>query len=269
MTRRIGPFRALEHNFEIAAPTDIAELFAECLGDLIVEGPVESSLRIRRRGTKWALETEQGQRHWGSLGHTVAHVLERMNSAAAHSTEGIALHAASVLTPGGVVGFVGHSGAGKSTLAAACVRAGLGYVADEVTAVSPWELVADPYHRPIGLRRDGARALGIEYPDSPDGRFALVYPWRVGGRGHLAASGPLLGLAFVSHSEEGSEPVELRPAHALARLVTHVLGATGRERELFWIANDLVRRIPVVELIYSSPEHGVQMVTELARGWVP
>ena len=63
------------------------------------------------------------------------------------------LRAAAIDTSAGVIALAGQSGAGKSTLAATAVLDGYGYVAYEISAVSPDDLIVHPFHRPIAQRR--------------------------------------------------------------------------------------------------------------------
>ena len=108
--------------------------------------------------------------------------LDAANQAAIDAAPGcVPLHAAAIDTAAGVIAIAGQSGAGKSTLCAAAVLAGYPYVADEIAAVSTRRPAGAPFHRPIGLRRGGAAAIGVDYPESPDGRYDFVYPWPVTG----------------------------------------------------------------------------------------
>ena len=112
----------------------------------------------------------------------------------------LVLHASAIESASGVIAFVGRSGAGKSTLAAASVAAGYRYVADEITAVDPRTLDVLPFARPIGIRRGGAAALGIDYPKADDGRFDLVYPLVIDEPNALSDGGRLAGLLLVGWS---------------------------------------------------------------------
>jgi len=91
-----------------------------------------------------------------------------------------------------------QSHSGKSTLAAAAVLAGYPYVADEITAVSPDDLSVRRFHRPIGLRRGGSGAVGVEYPTGPDDRYQFVCPWEVGEGCSLSSLCTLSGIVLVS-----------------------------------------------------------------------
>ena len=158
------------------------------------------------------------------LGSLVARVLEYVNQRAAASlTAEVPLHAAGVRTAGGgVIALAGTSGAGKSTLGAAAMLAGWGFLAEEIAAVDPVSLAVRPYHRPIGLRRGGAGALGIEYPDVADGRYSDVYPWPVP-VDRRVTSGTLLGIALVHRNEGEVAITEVGQARALAELVEHTV----------------------------------------------
>ena len=87
--------------------------------------------------------------------------LAEANHAAVQAAVGcVPLHGSAIDSVAGVIVLAGRSMAGKSTLAAAAVLAGYPYVADELAAISPDDFTVRPYHRPIGLRRGGASAIG-------------------------------------------------------------------------------------------------------------
>lgn len=202
-------------------------------------------------------------------GSDLRHELEAANLDAARSAVGcVPLHAAAIDSTAGVIALAGRSGSGKSTLAAAAVLAGYGYVADEVTVVSPEELRVRPFHRPIGLRRGGAQAIGISYPDSPDGRYESVYPWNVSGRGVLSAGGTLRGIVLVDRRAE-TEPAigAVDVPKAMVELCQHTVIPDEQLGEAFGFLEQIVRVVPVVRMTYATVEESLVLLGRLVERW--
>jgi hypothetical protein len=269
---RSGRFRALDFVFDVRAPGEITVLADEWFADLVVNPSsprttpptTHSTIDVRQRRGGWSVRDVEGVEGPGDLGDAVAQVIHLVNQGALRSlTGGVCLHSAAVATDGGVVALVGVSGAGKSTLAAAAVRRGLGYVADEIVAINP-EGTVRPFHRPIGLRAGGAAAVAVAIPEASDGRFDVVYPWRPPSSA-LDPGGPLVGVClvrYVSGTTDGDvspEPVgwtSVRPAEALVELsagafAMHVDGIDG-DRARFRQLASLVSRVPVARLTYGA-----------------
>jgi hypothetical protein len=195
--------------------------------------------------------------------------LEALNLEAARKAVGcVPLHAASIDTSSGVIALAGQSGAGKSTLAAAAVLAGYGYVADEISAVSPDDLVVRPFHRPIGLRRGGAEAIGIPYPASSDGRSDDVYPWNVAGHGELSPGGPLVGIVLVERTGRGTPSLaDVIAAQALAALSQHTVIHDDDLAAGFAALDRIVRSVPVVRMTYTTTDESLALLGQLVERW--
>ena len=195
--------------------------------------------------------------------------LDAANIAAAQAAVGcVPLHAASVETAAGVIAFAGQSHSGKSTLAAAAVLAGYPYVADEITAVSPDDLSVRPFHRPIGLRRGGAGAIGVDYPTAPDDRYQFVYPWDVG-EGHArSAGGTLAGIALVAWGASAEPAIgEVSPALALTQLTQHAVVHDEIYGPAFNGLNRIVRAVPIVTMTYSTTAQSLELLALLVERW--
>lgn len=137
-------------------------------------------------------------------GMAAATVVWRLNAIACETTGHVLLHGACVAGRGGAVVLPGGRGAGKSMLAAACVRAGLSYLSDELVALDRRTGAVAPYAKPLGLQGErlvpasslGPVAAGAVNPT------ALAFPrYRPGADGSqepLDRSWAL--LALVAHA---------------------------------------------------------------------
>lgn len=193
--------------------------------------------------------------------------LDAANQAAIDAAPGcVPLHAAAIDTTAGVIAIAGQSGAGKSTLCAAAVLAGYPYVADEIAAISPDDLVVRAFHRPIGLRRGGAAAIGVEYPDTPDGRYEVVYPWTV--TGALSPGGRLAGIVLVRRSTVDGPAIETvsGPA-ALLEMSQHTVIADELLGVGFVGLDRIVRAVPVARLTYDTAAQAIDLLGELVDRW--
>jgi hypothetical protein len=195
--------------------------------------------------------------------------LEAANVEAARAAVGhVPLHAASVDQAGAVVALAGRSRAGKSTLAAAAVLAGYGYVSDEITAVSPVDLRVRPFHRPIGLRRGGAAAIGVDYPDSDDGRYDQVYPWDVGDELTRSAGGTLVGIILVEWGDDHKPRLDdVAPALGLVELSQHTVIPDEQLAPAFGGLDSIVRRVPIARMQYKATAEGLDLLAEAMGRW--
>lgn len=193
--------------------------------------------------------------------------LDAANQAAIDAAPGcVPLHAAAIETAAGVIAIAGQSGAGKSTLCAAAVLAGYPYVADEIAAISPDDLTVRPFHRPIGLRRGGAAAIGVEYPDAPDGRYDVVYPWAV--TGPLSPGGRLAGIVLVRRSTIDGPSIEtVSGPTALLEMSQHTVIADELLGVGFVGLDRIVRAVPVARLTYDTAAQGINLLAELVDRW--
>lgn len=262
---------ALDHEFVVEAPEPLAHILETSLAPIAVassEARGAERIVIRRDGDEgWVMRLDGVDFRPTPPGRLVAGLLEHINRRAAESVvRGVPLHAAAVAHPdGGVIALAGSSGSGKSTLCAAAVRAGWGFVAEEVTAVSDDDREVRPYHRPIGLRAGGAAAVGIPIPDAD--WFDEVYPWPVPVEARRNG-GALLGIAMVERTDGDGDAVDVPPSRALAELVEHTVVPThDRIVQVFRALDRLVRVVPVVRLSAGAPSSTIELLDELSRTW--
>jgi len=255
-------FAALDRTFSLRGSSSVASLLDDALLDLRVDEPATHHLSVRRTATgRWKVSWDGTLGYVGREDHLALYdALITLNDQAAASgaQHGPVLHGGCVEVEGRAVAFVGHSGTGKSTLTAAMVRAGHGYIADEVTAIDP-DTVVRPFHRPIGLRPNSSAVLGSERPDGP---FDTIYPLRVGnGWGPLSAGAPLAAVFLVQRGDGVQHSTQqLEPAEALFRLTNETLGGTGNETSMFRHLEWLVHRVPVMRLAYAEVDQAVEYI---------
>jgi hypothetical protein len=94
------------------------------------------------------------------------------------------VHAGVVAHAGRAWVVPGTSGHGKTTLTAALVKAGFGYISDEVLAIDRVSHAVYPFRRPLALSHDVWPLLGLDAALRPDpGRERLVAPAVLGSGG--------------------------------------------------------------------------------------
>jgi hypothetical protein len=265
----VGRFSAIGPVVELHAPRALTPLLRDALADLAVDRAPDVRVDIRRDVLgRWSVRTDGRTEALlgGSPDLGFYEAIGSISDIAARSAAGsdVVLHASCAEVGGTAVAMAGASGAGKSTLAAALTLAGHGFLADEVTALRP-DGVVRPFHRPIGLRADGAAALGLDVPAGP---FEYTYPLRVGGRATLSAGAALGAVVLVQRRDESLSVELLDPARALFQLANMTLGTTGHERPMFARLDALVRAVPTYELHYGDVADGVRLVEGLVADLV-
>ena len=210
----------------------------------------------------------------------------------AHSSDRALLHAGAVRRPGGgLVVLPGQTNAGKSTLTAGLVRAGWGYLTDELVGITPGTGEAGGYRKALSLdpgawplfpeaapastptRTDAAPAEpaqpGASPAPGPDG--PTPGEWLVDPRAlHPdALDGPPQGevvLVVFPRFETGAVTAaeSLSPARALVELLRHRVGGDPIDPAEFDTLVDLARRVPTFVLTTGGLSPAVERVATLA-----
>ena len=270
MITAAATYRGLDHTFSLHAPPPIDAIASCALVGLAVSpehGDDVHEMTVLR-DDRGGFCVGGRPRSSVPLGRAVAELFEHINRAVADSvTMELPLHGATVGYRGRFVALVGPSGSGKSTLAAAAVSTGWTFVAEEVSAVDPVARVVRSYHRPIGLRKAGAAAIGVSIPSEPDGRWDEVFPW-VPPEASRQDEGVLAGVVLLRRDGPAPTWTELRPAEALVALVENsVVPSDERVASAFRRAEQLARTVPVVRLSIDSADDGVTALHDLLRSW--
>jgi hypothetical protein len=152
------------------------------------------------------------------LDYLVWHV----NSAALrHCPDRLLVHAGSVVAPGGgAVLLVGTSGAGKSTTVATLVRAGWGFLSDELAVIDPATGLVEPHPRPISLK-PGSPALTKDLSAGIGG--ATYVPADVLRRGSMATPEPCRAVVRLDGFDEVPSVSRISRGAAVAAMAAQVL----------------------------------------------
>jgi hypothetical protein len=214
--------------------------------------------------------------HTEDVASAIAWLSWDINRAVAEeSTSYLLMHSGAVAVPGGGEGGVllpGAAGSGKSTLVAALVRAGLGYLSDELVALDLPGAALVPFPRTIVLKKGSFELLGDLRPWSVDASGPLrtaiateedpgVEPAHSGGdevrylrpndiRASAVGTRCAPGIVVLPRYSPGgsSRPRRLAPSEAFLRLVTNAInlgrhGCVGAR-----VLADLVERCDCYEL---------------------
>lgn len=261
--------RALDALVCVEAPDPIAAIFEDLFTDLaapdvVIDDDIPS---IRWRAVdaeSWQVSLGAGGSSITDVGDGLAESIVAINRIAAASVAfgQTVLHAGAFEVGGAAIAVTGASGAGKSTLVAAALKLGHGYLADEVCAIDPASCWVRPYHRPIGLRPEGAKGIGVAIPVHPLEPFGEVYPWVASRHGRLVETAPLRLLAFVERRPGPAVLTTMSPADALIDLTNLSLGTDGFERDMFCRLDHLVRNVTCVTVAYENSFDAVEALAE-------
>jgi hypothetical protein len=152
---------------------------------------------------------------------------------AVRSRRGLFLHAGAVVWNGRAIVLPGTSRSGKTTLVAELVRAGAGYLSDELAVIRADRVV--PYPKPLSVRDPRERGR-----QSPLGVSSL---------GGWQERRPVpVGLVVLTEYEPGAtwRARTLSPGRALLSLVSHAVCARITPQEVLGALERLVRSAPVL-----------------------
>lgn len=239
---------------DVRAPRRLRAALCSSVRDL--QGPPAATATFRRRAPRrFRLQigelvvdgTAAACMHEALIEHS------RQVSAAAARAH-IVLAGSAVARAERAVVLAGHTGSGATTLAAAALQRGWTFLSDDVVVVAPDTASVVPFHRPLGLRADRARMLGLavvrdRWPKAsaaplPASTFAELAP--------ATNLGALVVLERDDQSPAAPELTSLSPAEALARLTTLTLAAGGHEVRMFRELHGLVETTDAFVLRYRD-----------------
>jgi len=268
--RRLFTVRALYSDVVLAGPPEAVELLSTTLSALgprpVPAGrPVDIEWMAVAPGV-WDVHLGQsGTFHNSTTAEALSETMGAINRCAARQlpAEVLGLHAGVFATDRGAIAVCGASGAGKSTLVAAAVRHGHQYVADEVCAVRGAAFAAPevlPYLRPIGLRREGAAALGIR-TEVPHVSSHESLPWNPEPEAIAHDPVRLSAIALVRRQDGAADVHSLGAAAGMVALAEHLM--RDLDHDGFHQLAALARTVPIVEVRYRNAAGAVQALTEI------
>lgn len=176
--------------------------------------------------------------------HAVAWLLWHVTQSVVEASgEHLLLHAAAVEAPAGTVILPGPPNVGKTTFTVALVRAGLGYLTDEIVAIPAHDADVMAFPRPMTVEAESWVALATLYPTAsswvvePEAEVALPSSPGEGPWWHIQATRirpDALGragrpTALVFPSYQPGAPTRLEPmatAEAVLELATNAFNLT-------------------------------------------
>ena len=197
------------------------------------------------------------------------HVLWHMSRMPEQTEDFLLIHAGSVVTSAeeGVL-LPADSGSGKTTLVAALIRAGFGFLSDEIGVIDHHAGLLRPYPRALNFKRGSERLFPDLWP--PD--EARTVPR---GEGYLradairpdvmAGSSELRFVIFPRYAEgAATEVAPLGAAHTLEGLFANTLNrkAYGGRRALPDLA-DVVREAKSYTIVSGDVQEAVQALKEI------
>lgn len=185
--------------------------------------------------------------------------------------DSVNLHAAGLVPPGrsGCIVVPGAPGAGKSSLATAALRAGWGYLSDELISIDA-DGVAHPYAKPLTLKR-GTRALYDEQIDFATQTLTerqmrwYVRPDLVGGE--LAPPSTPDALAFSTYDPDVATTAEtLSATETLVELGANCQDQLDADGRLFVRLARLAATTPAVRMTQRHLGEALEILCDLPSG---
>lgn len=233
-----GPYAALDHLFTVSVPTGddtvdgLVDEVHRVLAHLTVTATIARSQYVVTRlpdGLSLTLDDEPIEAG-PAPAHVLAMLLWDINRRAVSATsDHVILHAGAITVSGGAIALPAAMEAGKTTLVTGLVRAGCGYLSDELAALPAPDVSVRPYPKAISLDPGSWPLFPDLQPDPAQGDWSPTQ-WLVDAdRIHAGAVRldpvPLRGVVFPRHRPGGDTAIQrLRPPEALRALAMCAFG---------------------------------------------
>ena len=271
-------YAALDHRFDIrcdhpALAEELARIFAPLRApgatadvhyEVVIGQPERPPYRLLADGEE-LLSSRRASR---PLGHLLHHVNVSAIEQSQHLT---LLHGACAATAGGAVLLPAPMESGKSTLVTGLVRAGWGYLTDELLALDPSTGRIHPYPRAISLD-SGSWELFHELAPPPDREVARFRPhqWQVPAEmlGTVVREPMSVAAVVFPRYEAGSstELTQLDPVEGLRQLLASCFTLREQPRRDVEVLARLMDRVDAHELTMGDLEPAVTTVVEHMSG---
>lgn len=205
-----------------------------------------------------------------SPAEALATLLWHLNRSAVGSAPGhLIVHAAALEHGGGAILLPAASGSGKTTLAAGLVKAGMGYLSDEVAAIHPTTLAVTPYPKPLTVKVGSWDVLAGLAPLAADvpGPYR-EQQWHVDPRairpGSIAAPCRPRLLVFPCYRPgAATRLVPLGRAEAVVRLATHTFSRPEPAQRGLDVLAEVVRACDAFTLVVGDLDEACAAVRSL------
>jgi hypothetical protein len=249
-----GPFRAVDHAFDVTTNhLETRRYLDEIFSDLAYAAPQPDRYRLLDTGAaslnhRYVLlhgEDLIAATSW--LDRALAVLLWHVNQQVVRrsASRHVLVHAAAATTVDGpAVMLPAPAESGKSTTVAGLVQAGFGYLTDEVVAIDPITLAAQPYAKPLSIDRGSWQVL------------ARLRPWhadRISGQWQVPAGRIRPGAV------SGPAPVRLVVAPAYRRGAVTTLQPVSRGQMLLTLADSTFA-------FREAPERNLRVLARLLAG---
>lgn len=227
--------------------------------------PVDSIVSVTDPGDDGPFEIREGYGAFASaesVDDAAEAVLAACNRAATTvPSHAVRLHAGVAALGDRAVVICGDSGSGKSSLTAALVRAGWGYLTDEVAIVEPGTWEVTPYPKWIDLSASSLGLLGLDTVPviGPSGHKSHLPPSAIGGVGERCAVAAIV-LLDAAGGDQVPPVRELTSRDAMLAILGNVFATTWDEPTGLQAVADLCTAATTVQLGRTSLDEMVSIV---------
>jgi hypothetical protein len=216
--------------------------------------------------------------HAQQTGDALGWVVWDVNRAAVDAgADNLLFHSGAVEADGTGVLLPGASGSGKSTLTAGLVRAGLGYLTDELAAVHMTSGKLLPYPKPITVKPGSFAALADIGPDAsaaPGSRPWTGQEWQVAvgeGTGRAIGTPCVPGFVIVPRHEAGARTTltPLSDTQAFFALAVNAVNLVAHGAAGIVALGRLAQECRCFSLTYSDLDDSCSRVLELVAAEAP
>jgi hypothetical protein len=271
---RAGPFRALEHRFEVrsdvAGAVGVAGRLFAPFGDRGGDRPTVYELRRSEAGRPYAIWCDGALLQTGvDAGNALDRLITEVGRRAVASAHPyVVIHAGVVSRGGRGILMPAPPDHGKSTLTTALVRAGCAFLSDEAAPIDPHSGIVWPFPRPIMLSPNSVAAFPGLAEALPDDRGFRNYQFhltcedvRPGSMGEPGSVDLIVAPRYEAGASTALEP--LAAADALLTLVTQCLNFDRVRASALPVLGSLVERAGCYRLTTGDATTAVDAILGL------
>jgi hypothetical protein len=203
------------------------------------------------------------------LADALSHALWRIVSKVEQMSEVLLIHSGSIVTPAGEgILLPAGSGSGKTTLVAGLIRAGFGFLSDEVGVIDPVTGMLQPYPRAMNFKGASLSLFPgtpLDDGDSPWGshRYLRAEELRPGAMASPSHIGFIIEPQYRENAD--TEVIPLSPATSLELLWANSINLRLHGVRAFTRLCDVVRQAYGYRLVSGDLARAVEAVAEITR----